>query len=369
MRIKNWGNFIFITGYHLALFALIPAYIKVFTWPSLVLAFVTYLLGGLAITVGYHRLFSHNTYKASPLFEWANLFFATLAFESTALRWSSDHRLHHSHVDTPKDPYNIHNGFLYAHILWIFTFHNPIDEKRVKDLMANPRVMFQHKHIVSMSLISNGLVFGLGCLFVSPMESFFAGVLLRMFMIHHCTWFINSLAHTWGSKTYAKEQTAVDNAIMAFLTFGEGYHNYHHAMANDYRNGIRWYHFDPTKWIIWGASKIGMTSKLRKVEKIKLQRLLVNQDKEMILDTIGNNVSAVAMEMKSKLEELHATYDEKAALLMRKGKELSKATSEKRDELKKEIRQLKRELRAQWKEWVVMTQEAVAQFNIAHAHG
>jgi len=368
MRIKHWDNFAFIAGYHLLLILLIPAFVTHFSWSAMILCGVTFILGGFSITAGYHRLFSHNTYKASPIFETFNLFFATLAMEASALQWSHDHRLHHTHVDTDLDPYNINRGFFYAHIGWLFVHDSPIKDRVVSDLKKNPRVMFQYKHIISMSLISNGLVFAIGCLFMHPVASLFAGVFLRMFLIHHCTWFINSIAHIWGSKTYAKELSAVDNGILAFFTFGEGYHNYHHAVANDYRNGIRWYHFDPTKWLLWTCSKIGLVSDLRRFHKVRLQKLLVSKDKELLLERFKTELDEKTIELRKRAEELAHTFEETASQILRKLKELKDSTDAKRAQLKLEIRELKRELRVYWKEWIELTQYAVNNYQFAHAH-
>jgi len=368
MRIKNPGIFAFIAGYHLVLLALIPFSLSLFNWASAVLFAVTYVLGGLAITAGYHRCFAHKTYEPSPWFEWATLLNACLAVEASALRWSFDHRLHHSHVDTDKDPYSINKGFWYAHILWLFDYDREIEERIVADLMKNRRVMFQHRHIVALTVLVNLAVFGIGCLFMHPLAALVAGVLGRMFFIHHCTWFINSLAHVWGSKTYAKELSAVDNGILALLTFGEGYHNYHHAVANDYRNGIRWYHFDPTKWLLWTASRFGAVRGLRRVHDVKLQRMLVNKDKDLIIERISREIDETAVELKRQFEELSHSFEVKAQLLMKRLREVKKASDERKQLLKIEIRQLKKELRAQWKSWVALTQLAVRQYEIAHAH-
>jgi len=288
--------------------------------------------------------------------------------EASALQWSHDHRLHHTHVDTDLDPYNINRGFFYAHIGWLFVHDSPIKDRVVSDLKKNPRVMFQYKHIISMSLISNGLVFAIGCLFMHPVASLFAGVFLRMFLIHHCTWFINSIAHIWGSKTYAKELSAVDNGILAFFTFGEGYHNYHHAVANDYRNGIRWYHFDPTKWLLWTCSKIGLVSDLRRFHKVRLQKLLVSKDKELLLERFKTELDEKTIELRKRAEELAHTFEETASQILRKLKELKDSTDAKRAQLKLEIRELKRELRVYWKEWIELTQYAVNNYQFAHAH-
>ena len=194
------------------------------------------------------------------------------------------------------------------------------------------------------------------------------GFLLRMAFIHHCTWFINSLCHTVGAKTYARELSAVDNAIMAFLTFGEGYHNYHHAFAGDYRNGIRWYHFDPTKWTIWLASKIGLTKNLRSLNTLTLRKSLIQKDRKLILSHLSEEVDEAAVELRKKIEDLAAHFDAHTLELMNKLRELKEVSQAQRSKLQSEIKELRRGLKSSWSEWVDLTTAAVRQYDIAHAH-
>lgn len=368
LRIKNWGTFAFITGYHALLLALLPAYFDDFSWASFWLFLVTWCLSGFAITAGYHRLFSHNAYKAHPIYEWACLIASSLSVQASALQWSHDHRMHHSYVDTDKDPYNIHRGFWYAHVWWLFVNPRSLDERLVKDLLKNPRVMFQHRHYLALTILVNLGVFGIGCLFMSPLAAFTAGVLLRVFAIHHCTWFINSLCHVWGARTYSKELTAVDNAILSFLTFGEGYHNYHHTIANDYRNGIRWYHFDPTKWIIWTSSKIGLTSNLHWLSDMKLHQHLVKKDKTLLLDRIKHEIDETSREFHAKLEALSERFDAQTATLAKKLNEMGKATEENQRLLRLEIKELQKDLRSLWNSWVSLTDFMSSHYRLEHSY-
>jgi stearoyl-CoA desaturase (delta-9 desaturase) len=366
MKIKNWDMFAFVVAYHIALVALLPAFISVFSWTAIALFLITYIIGGMSITVGYHRLYAHKAYTANPFFEWCVLLSSALAFEMSALMWSHDHRIHHNHVDTDKDPYSIDKGFWYAHILWLFDYKRDFDKSLVADLLKNPRVMLQDKYYGLFLLGVNFAVFLLGWAATgSALASFYMGFLVRMAMIHHCTWFINSLCHTFGSRTYARELSAVDNAILATLTFGEGYHNYHHAFAADYRNGIRWYHFDPTKWTIWLASKFGLVKGLRVINEITVQKSLVSKDKKMILDHISQ-IDECTAELKAKLEELSAAFEEKSAALMLKIRELKQASDEQRALLRQEIKSQRASLKETWDEWVEVTRSAAKQYQFAH---
>ena len=127
----------------------------------------------------------------------------------------------------------------------------PNPEAYVRDLQRDPIVAFQHKYYGSIAIfMCFFLPMGLGWLFGSALGGLAVVGVLRLVLVHHATFFINSLCHTWGARTFTDQHTAKDSAIVALFTFGEGYHNFHHTFANDYRNAVRWYHWDPTKWLI-----------------------------------------------------------------------------------------------------------------------
>jgi stearoyl-CoA desaturase (delta-9 desaturase) len=367
MKIKNWDMFAFVVLYHALLLLLLPAMIEEFSVAAFIFFLVTYIMGGMAITVGYHRLYAHKAYQANPFFEWCILLLSALSFEMSALMWSHDHRIHHNHVDTERDPYSIKKGFWYAHILWLFDYKREFDQNLVADLMKNPRVMLQDKYYPHFLIGVNLAVFLIGWgITGSALASFYMGFLLRLAMIHHCTWFINSLCHTVGAKTYARELSAVDNAIMAVLTFGEGYHNYHHAFAADYRNGIRWYHFDPSKWTIWLASKLGMANKLRVISDLALQKALVMKDKKLIIEHLEEEMDAVAAELKVKLEELSAAFEATATEIGLKARQLKHAGNEQHQVIQKEMKELRASLKITWNEWILLTKQVARDYQLAH---
>jgi stearoyl-CoA desaturase (delta-9 desaturase) len=217
----------------------------------------------MAITVGYHRLYAHAAFKAHPLLQFFILMFGAAAFEQSALRWASLHRTHHRFVDTEKDPYNIKRGFFYAHIGWIISGKPTVDFQNTADLQKNSLVMFQHKYYQRLALLV-GLILPLGIGYLSGhiLGAALLAMGARLALVHHSTFFINSFAHTFGTSDYDPDSSAKDNWFGAVLTNGEGYHNYHHRFPSDYRNGIRWHHWDPTKWMIWGLSKAGLISGL-----------------------------------------------------------------------------------------------------------
>lgn len=238
---------------------------------------------GMGITVGYHRLFSHKAYEAKTPIKLLLLLFGAAAFQSTALEWSEDHRIHHKFVDTDKDPYSIKKGFWYAHIGWLFRKRKYVGHG-VQDLINDPLVSWQHKHFYSISIFMSFILPGvITMIWGTFLEGFFVAGFLRLFIVHQFTFFINSACHVWGERTFSKEQTARDNWIIAFFTFGEGYHNFHHEFQMDYRNGIRWYDYDPSKWMIKFLSFFGLTYNLKKVSEEKiLQKTMFIKEKETL---------------------------------------------------------------------------------------
>ena len=241
-------------------------------WQEPVLLFIFWIITGLGITVGYHRLFSHRSFKAHPILDWIMVICGAAALENSALKWCSDHRRHHKHLDTDKDPYSITEGFFHAHIGWILK-NKPEPIEKVNDLKEKLALRFQYKHYFLLFIIFGLLIpLTLGFIWGRPLGALFWGVLLRITLVHHFTYFINSICHYIGNKTYDSQSTSGDSWYISLLTFGEGYHNYHHKFQWDYRNGIRWFHFDPSKWFIWFLSKIGLAKELKKANYLQIMK-------------------------------------------------------------------------------------------------
>ncbi len=340
----QWGNILFIGGYHLFLLIALPIYFYLhapagaLVGISIALVFIS----GIAVTAGYHRLYSHLTYKASPVVEAVLVFFGSVATQGSALQWCHDHRLHHAFIDTDKDPYSIKKGFWHAHIFWMFHKTREIDPKVVSDLMRSPLLVFQHKYYALCMIVSNVIVFMAVGWFVNDYwGAFLFAWWFRLFALHHTTWFINSLAHTWGSHHYSEEHSAVDNYFISLLTYGEGYHNYHHTFAQDYRNGIRWYHFDPTKWLIWSLSKLGLARDLKTVNDFRIAKQLISQHKETLSEKLK----------KSFHLDLEATVVAKADKLLERLATLQAIYDKYKTVPRDQIRQAKKEWKEDWKQW------------------
>lgn len=366
----NWGPIIVLVTYQTILLVTLPIYLYLYSLPTLGMVLVSVLLlylTGLSITAGYHRLYSHRSYKTNPIVESVILFFGAMASQGSALRWSFDHRLHHAHVDTDEDPYSINKGFWYAHFLWIIDKPRPIDPKVVPDLMKNRLVMFQHKYIEVLMLATNFVAFlVVGFLFQDYLAALFIAVLTRLFALHHFTWFINSLAHTWGDKPFSKEQTAVDNYFLSMLTFGEGYHNYHHTFANDYRNGIRWFHFDPTKWLIWTLHKLGLVHDLKRMSPYAIKRRMVIEHKNYLIDQLKAYWNSKTEELEKQINELSdrllANIQSVSSLKERYQQfKMENQPSLMLESIRNEMKALQVSLQQDWKEWSQLSKAVLNQ--------
>jgi len=351
-----------MVGYHLFLVVALPFYFY-YLPPRLgmiIATIILFLLTGISITAGYHRFYAHKSYRINKVVEAILLFFGTMTAQNSAIQWSYKHRLHHVHTDKKKDPYNIKKGFWYAHILWIFEKDQDFDKEIVSDLMNNKLAVFQDKYFISLMILTNTSAWlAVGWIVKDYIGAFILAVWLRIFLVHHLTFFINSLAHTWGERTFCKELSAVDNYLLAFLTFGEGYHNYHHVFAGDYRNGVRWYHFDPTKWVIWTLYKIGLAQNPIKVNNYIIKKRLVMEDKHILLDQIKQTIHEKREAFEHKVHDISERFSTQVAEINKlyRTYHLLKKNKVKRESklLRLEIKRLKRSIKVDWKAWLSLS--------------
>lgn len=256
------------------------------------------LNGMVGITAGYHRLFSHRTYKAGAVMQWTCAFFGAGALQGSIKWWARNHRVHHRYTDTPKDPYDATRGFFFTHFGWFVMRmdYRLLGSADVEDLNQNHVVYFQRKYFGVMGLLSGLLLPWLLCGGTTGewAAGFFYAAFGKAFLVHQFTFFINSLAHTslfGGTQPYSDTMTPHDSLTFALITFGEGYHNFHHQFPHDYRNGYRWYHVDPTKWFITVCALLGFCSDCRRTPLAVIQRSLAEKScrdhlKLVDLDTV-----------------------------------------------------------------------------------
>lgn len=357
----EWPVALFLVLNPLATLILAPIYFYFYglQWGLLVFALIFAAATNLGITAGYHRLFSHKSYDAHPAVKALFLLIGASAFQGSALKWSSDHRRHHGNIDTEKDPYNINEGFWYAHMGWLF-FKNSVDQKiQAPDLEKDPMVKFQHDYFVPLAILM-GFAFPalIGWLLGSALGGLVIAGGLRIALTQQSTFFINSLCHTLGKQTYSKDISARDSWIVALLTHGEGYHNFHHKFQIDYRNGIRWYQWDPTKWVIRSLSFMGLASKLRQIPtseilKARLQTETMELTKHGFAEDKIIAVKEKILEAQNRMKKLRDDYAQFKVDANRKREELQEAYDLKLIELKREIEIAKVEFQMGMRQWEI----------------
>jgi len=347
----NWKTSAFLIGTFLLTLTAVPLYI----WKcgvdsfQITLFLFMFFATGMSITLGYHRLFSHIAFKAHWSVKLFTLIFGAAAFENSVRMWCSEHRRHHKHVDHEEDPYDISKGFFHAHIGWLLFKLKPEPPfDNIADLDRDPLVRWQDRYIYLLGFVVS-FVFPavLGWFWGganAALGAFLIAGVARVVAVQHSTFFINSACHTIGKRPYSSRCSARDSWLMAIFTFGEGYHNYHHEFQHDYRNGVKPWQYDPTKWAIWCLHKVGLAQGLRRVpsEKILLAQLAETQRQlEEKLATVADS---------HEHHGIIATAYERLVITAQKWSQLLaddlEITREMLVELRREIREAMQSLRA-----------------------
>ena len=231
----NWTTSSFLIGTLVLTLTALPAYLWYFgfDWFQIALFFVFLAASGFSVTLGYHRMFSHLTFRAKWPVRIFVVLFGAAAFENSVLMWASEHRRHHKHVDHEEDPYDISKGFFHAHIGWLLFKllpQPPFDN--VNDLKKDRLVMWQHRYVhllaLTMGMILPAAIGAIWDGWSGALGGLLLGGVAKTVVLQHCTFFINSACHTVGRRPYSTRCSARDSFLMALFTFGEGYHNYHH---------------------------------------------------------------------------------------------------------------------------------------------
>ena len=253
---------------------------------TVALAFIMYVFSGISITAGYHRLYAHKAYDAHWSVRAFFAFFGAGAVQGSIKWWGHSHRVHHRYTDTNRDPYDARQGFWYSHMGWMLTKANPKNRARadISDLTADPIVVFQHRHYLVLMLLAGvivpGIIAGLG--WGDWMGGFMFAGIIKYLVIQQATFCVNSLAHWIGVQPFDDRRTPRDHALTALVTFGEGYHNFHHEFPSDYRNALRWYQYDPTKMTIWALSKLGLAWNLKTFSQNAIEQGLFQQQQKKL---------------------------------------------------------------------------------------
>lgn len=365
----RWINTVFLMGTFLTTVVAVPLYIWHFGLSAfqigLFLAF--FIATGLSITLGYHRLFSHLTFQASPIVKLFTLVFGAAAFEGSALVWCADHRRHHKFVDHDDDPYDISKGFFHAHIGWLLFRTGPDTPLTwVRDLQKDRLAVWQHNYYVPLAFgVSFVLPTLIGFLvggWVAALGAFLIAGVARVVFVHHMTFCINSLCHWIGERPYSTKCSARDSLIMAFFTFGEGYHNFHHEFQYDYRNGVKPWHFDPTKWTIWLLHKVGLVKNLRTVPEEKILKAEIAEQQKRHAERLAAHPTPLAESAQQMIHTMQQSMHD-ALAQWEHALEQWRAARERRNEVSAARR---RELRANLDAASLRLRQALHRWQEAH---
>jgi stearoyl-CoA desaturase (delta-9 desaturase) len=256
-------------------------------WQDLLVLAIFYMVIGSGVTIGFHRLLTHRSFKCSRVLRAAFAALGSAAAEGPVIDWVATHRKHHTFSDLDGDPHSPHGhgsgwmgalrGLAHAHIGWVFSDMEVADEQRyAKDLLADPLIRFVDRTFVLWVIAGLALAFGLGVALTGNITGGLTALLwggaARIFLMHHATFSINSLCHFFGRKDYDTGDESRNLAWLALPTWGEAWHNNHHAFPTSYRHGLRRWQLDPSAAVIRTLELVGLAWDVVRVDPARLER-------------------------------------------------------------------------------------------------
>jgi stearoyl-CoA desaturase (delta-9 desaturase) len=252
-----------------------------FHWTDLCLLVGMYVITVLGVTVGFHRLFVHRSFETYPSVKCILAILGSMAVQGSLFTWVGTHRVHHQHSDTPQDPHSpqhegpgilgVLRGFWHAHIGWFFLPDPPDLDRYVQDLQASPSLRMVSRLFplwVILGLVIPAVLGGvITQSWVGAFTGFIWGGLVRVFLVHHVTWSVNSACHLWGLQPYHSDDESRNNILFGILGLGEGWHNTHHAFPTSARHGLAWWQLDVSYWVIRILALFGLAWNLKQPTK------------------------------------------------------------------------------------------------------
>jgi stearoyl-CoA desaturase (delta-9 desaturase) len=260
-------------------------------WSYIVVFLILYVLTGLGVTVGFHRLFTHRSFATSRAMRGVFAALGSVAIEGPVISWVADHRKHHAFADQPGDPHSPHvdhgvglrgalRGLAHAHMGWLFLHNQRGARKRyAPDLLADPVVRFVDRTFVFWALGGLAAAFGLGWLIGGTLTAALTGLLwggaVRLLVLHHVTYSINSLCHFFGRKRFDTGDESRNLAWLSLLSFGEAWHNNHHAFPTSAAHGMRWWELDIASAVIRSLERVGLVWDVVRIDPARQQKKLL----------------------------------------------------------------------------------------------
>jgi len=222
-------------------------------WSDLVLLATMYSLVALGVTVGFHRMLTHRSFRPHPSIKFVLLVLGSMSWEGPAIAWAATHIKHHAQADREGDPHSPLEGFFHAHIGWLFNVSTADPNVYCRNLVKDPMVTFISRTFLLWAVLSLLIPFALG-----GWTGLLWGGLVRMFLTHHVTWSVNSVCHTFGKREFETNDQSRNEWIVGLLAFGEGWHNNHHAFPRSAFHGLHWWQFDLSAYLIWMFERLGL---------------------------------------------------------------------------------------------------------------
>ncbi|WP_299645324.1 acyl-CoA desaturase [uncultured Chloroflexus sp.] len=242
------------------IYAMVMLWQQYVDWLDVTLMLVLYVISGLGITIGFHRMLTHKSFETSRPLKALFLIMGCMALEGDPISWASTHIQHHAHSDDEEDPHSPLEGLWHSHVGWLFTHKNNI-EMYGKWLLKDPTIVWVSKTWylwAALGILIPTLIAG--------WSGLIWGGLVRIFLTHHITWSVNSICHTFGRRDYNTRDASRNNFIVGLLAFGEGWHNNHHAFPRSAFHGLRWWQIDISAYIIRALEKVGLVWNVYRVK-------------------------------------------------------------------------------------------------------
>jgi stearoyl-CoA desaturase (delta-9 desaturase) len=258
----SWPTLLFLAAVHLiALLALFPQF---FSWQGVgVMVVLHFISGCLGITLGWHRLIAHRSFQVPRWLEYFFVFCGSLACQSGPLSWIGLHRHHHLHSDQPQDHHDSRKGFWWSHIGWLF-FDVPAKTeipRLTQDINPDPVYRFFEQYFLLLQV-----PLGIALYLWGGWSLVIWGIFARLVVVYHCTWFVNSATHKFGYRSHSTTDHSTNCWWVALLTYGEGWHNNHHAFQYSARHGLQWWEIDITWILIKALEKLGLAREVKEVK-------------------------------------------------------------------------------------------------------
>ncbi|MEO8970006.1 MAG: acyl-CoA desaturase [Ktedonobacteraceae bacterium] len=236
-------------------------------WTDVVLLLVMYSLVALGVTIGFHRMLTHRSFKPHPAVKLVLLILGSMSVEGAALDWAATHIKHHAQADREGDPHSPVEGFFHSHVGWLFKDRMADPNIYCRYLLKDPVVVFVSRTFLLWVVLSLVIPFAIG-----GWTGLLWGGLVRMFLTHHVTWSVNSVCHTFGKREFETNDRSRNEWVVGLLGFGEGWHNNHHAFPRSAFHGLHWWQFDLSGYVIWTLERVGLARDVYRITPELLER-------------------------------------------------------------------------------------------------